>query len=243
MKKNIFNYAVAFTALILNVFLSNAKDKEDVIITPDISGRYTTVYVNGDFKVEYRPSADALQIVVKENIADLVECSVVNDTLRINFASGKGAKAILSAKAPVIYLPHRAEVTKVQLAGAARMESEVDIKAENLEFKLSGAARLIAPIDIDNLTVYCAGTSNVTLTGRVDYFKIRIDGASRIAACEGFECRFADLEINGTGIVRINCIDTLTGKASGVSMVRYLTEPKILNIKSNGVNAVAKIKQ
>lgn len=240
MKKTIFNCAVAFTAILLNAFVSNAK--EDVTITPNIAGKYTTVHVNGDFKIEYRPSTDTLKIVAKDNIAELVECAVVNDTLRINFVSGKAAKAILSAKTPVVYLPHRAEVTKILLAGAARLESEIDVKADSLDFKLSGAARLIAPMDINKLAVYCAGTSNVTLTGHADYFRIRIDGASRVAACEGFECKTADLDINGTGVVRINCTDALKGEVSGVSMVRYLNEPKEKSIKSYGINGVAKIK-
>lgn len=242
MKKTIFNCAIALSAILLNVFVSNAKEKEDVTITPEIAGKYTTVHVNGDFKIEYRPSSEALRIVARENIADLVECKLVNDTLRINFASGKAAKAILSAKTPVVYLPHRDEVTKIMLAGAARLESEADIKANKLDFKLSGAARLIAPVDVNQLSVYCAGTSNVTLTGHADYFKIRIDGASRVAACEGFECKTADLDINGTGVVRINCTDALKGEVAGVSMVRYLNEPKEMSIKSNGINAVAKIK-
>lgn len=219
-----------------------AKEKEDVTLTPELAGKYTMVHVNGDFRVKYCPEGEPVKIVAKENITELLECKVVNDTLRFNYVKGKGAKAIVSAKTPVILLPHNSDVTKILLGGTVYMESEAQIKADELEFKLSGASRLIAPVDIDNLVVYCAGTSNVTLTGKADNFKIQIDGASRVAACEGFECKVADVNINGTGIVRINCTDTLMGETSGVSVVKYLTEPKELKVKSNGINGVSKIK-
>lgn len=237
-----FRSAILAIAFMASVFSLGAKEKEDVTLVPELAGSYTMVHVNGDFRVKYCPEGEPVKIVAKENITDLLECKVVNDTLRINYVSGKGAKAIMSAKTPVILLPHNAEVTKILLGGTVHMESEAEIKAENLEFKLSGASRLIAPVDIGNLKVHCAGTSNVTLTGKAENFKIQIDGASRVAACEGFECKVADLNINGTGVVRINCTDTLMGETAGVSVVKYLTEPKEMKVKSNGINGVSKIK-
>lgn len=238
----LIKYTIATIAVLSSMLSLGAKEKEDVTLVPELAGKYTMVHVSGDFRVKYCPEGEPVKIVAKENITDLLECTVVNDTLRFNYVKGKGTKAIMSAKTPVIMLPHNSAVTKILLGGTVHMESEFAIKTDELEFKLSGASRLIAPVDIDNLTVYCAGTSNVTLTGKAENFKIRIDGASRVAACEGFECKVADLDINGTGVVRINCTETLMGQTSGVSVVKYLTEPKELKIKSNGINGVSQIK-
>lgn len=242
MKTKCLKGVILTFAIILSTVTSFSKEKEDVTIIPEITSSYHIVHIKGDFNIESRPSTDTLKIIAKENIVELLECAVVNDTLTINFVKGKGTKAIVSAKAPVIYLPQNPDVKKIMLAGAAYMESSTVFNAESFDFKLSGTSRLIMPVNVKELSVFCAGTSNVTFTGQSEVFKIRIDGASRVSACEGFECKIADLDINGAGVVRINCTDALIGETSGVSVVRYLNDPKELNIKSNGINGVAKIK-
>lgn len=241
MRRLISRSVIALASISLSLFTLNAKDN-DVVVTPELTEHYSVVLLSGDFRAEFRPETDTLKIMMRENIVNLLDCVAANDTLRIKFKDGKGAKAVLSAKAPLIYLPFRPEVKKILLEGTIYLESNIDIKADSLGFKLSGASRLVAPMNVRNLSVFCAGTSNVTMTGYAESLKIRIDGVSRVAACEGFECKNADLDINGSGIVRINCTDRLSGQTSGVSMVRYLNEPKELSVRSNGINGIAKIK-
>lgn len=233
--------AIASVAFLSAALICSAAAKDEVVVTPSIQGSYSTIKVSGDFRVEYVQGGEALNMTGKEKVLENVECFAKEDTLHIRYAEGKGAKAIVSGKSPVVRIPFSTNVKKVILAGTVYMESQTTLSSNELSFKLSGASRLIATTDIKNLAVHCAGTSNVTISGKADNFDIRIDGASRVSACEGFECKDAHVDINGSGVVRINCINRLHGETSGVSIVKYLTEPKELNVKSNGLNGVVKM--
>lgn len=233
--------AIASLAMLCGALVAGAQGKDDVVVTPSIQDAYSTIKISGDFRVEYCPAGETLRMTARKNVLDNVECFVREDTLQIKYVEGKGAKAIMSGKSPVICIPFSPDVHKVILAGTVHMESKTTLALDDISFKLSGASRLIATTEVQNLAVHCAGTSNVTISGKADSIDIRIDGASRVSACEGFECNDAHVDIKGSGVVRINCVNRLYGETSGLSIVKYLGEPKDINVKSNGVNGIVKM--
>lgn len=210
---------------------------DDKTIYPEIDPDYFAVIVSGDFRIIHCSEDDTLHIVANEKVLENIECLLDENTLRVRYKEGKGAKAVLSGRSPIIYLPANSYVEKIILEGTTRMECTAPVKADNLTLKLSGTARVIGEVHTQNLQVTCSGTSNVTITGKAESFGIRINGASRVSAAEGFECRTADIDLNGAGVVRINCTEKISGELSGTAVVKYLSSPE-LAIKTNGLSSI-----
>lgn len=213
---------------------------EDKTIYPEIDAEYSAVIVSGDFRIIHCQEGDTLHIVANMKVLENIECLMDENTLRVRYKEGKEAKAVLSGRSPIIYLPSSKYVKKIILEGTTHMECTAPFTAEEFALKLSGTSRVIGKVDVKSLQVTCSGTSNVTITGKADTLEIRINGASRIAACEGFECETADLDINGAGVIRINCTGKISGELSGTSVVKHLGSPELAIIK-NGLSSVSSL--
>lgn len=227
--------ALAFLAfLAISCAICRAEDKT---IYPEINTEYSAVIVSGDFRIIHCPESDTLHIVANEKVLENIECLMDENTLRVRYKDGKGAKAVLSGRSPIIYLPSSENVEKIILEGTTHMECTTPFTAEKFTLKLSGTSRVIGEAKVESLQVTCSGTSNVTITGKADTLGIRINGASRVAACEGFECETAELDVNGAGVVRINCTGKISGNLSGTAAVKYLGSPEI-SIINNGLSSI-----
>lgn len=234
MRKTILALAVIF---IVSAVICRADDKT---IYPEIDPEYSAVIVSGDFRIIHCSEDDTLHIVANEKVLENIECLLDENTLRVRYKEGKGAKAVLSGRSPIIYLPASEYVKKIILEGTTHMECTAPLTTDDLAIKLSGTARVIGEVQTQNLQVTCSGTSNVTITGKAESFGICINGASRVSAGEGFECRTANIDVNGAGVVRINCIEKISGELSGTAIVKYLSSPE-LSIKTNGLSSIKAI--
>lgn len=233
-------------AFILVLFASSALDsvgafsapRQDVTLMPDISEPYNAVSVEGEFRVIYGESSDTLRIVANDRVIQRVECVVENSTLTVRYAEGESVRAIIGGKSPIVYLPANSDISKISLLGSTRLECASAIVQDSLSFEMSGAARVIGEVNSTKLDIHCAGAVNMTLTGSSDEVHIRIDGASRVALGEGFQCREAELDVNGAGLVRISCSEKIYGDISGTSIVKYLGDPQI-SVRTNGLAGIS----
>ena len=226
---------LALTAIfIVSIVICRAEDKT---IYPEIRPDYSAVIVSGDFRIIHCPESDTLHIVANEKVLENIECLMDENTLRVRYKEGKEAKAVMSRRSPIIYLHSSKYVKKIILEGTTHMECTTPFTAEKFTLKLSGTSRVIGEAKVESLHVTCSGTSNVTITGKADTLGIRINGASRVAACEGFECETAELDVNGAGVVRINCTGKISGNLSGTAAVKYLGSPEI-SIINNGLSSI-----
>lgn len=239
MKRLCFSIIVIFACcLSFGSFAAFSANRADVTMYPEVSESFTSIKVGGEFRVIYAEASDTLKIIANDKVIQNIECVVENGELSVRYLEGKSTKAILGGKSPVVYVPASPKIGKFILNGTTRMECSVPVANENLSFEISGAARVIGEIKSSKVSVRCAGTVNVTLTGSSDFVDIRIDGASRVAMGEGFECKKGNIDINGAGIVRINCSEKLTGEVSGTSVIKYLGKPEV-SIKTNGLASVS----
>lgn len=219
-------------------FAAVAAERPNVTSYPEVSDSFTAVKVGGEFRVIYSKASDTLKITANDKVIQNIECCVEDGTLVVRYREGKGAKAILGGKAPIVCIPANPGISRISLSGTTRMECAAPIVCENLSFQISGAARVVGEIKSSSVSIRCAGTVNATLTGSSDSVDIRIDGASRVAMGEGFEGKKGNININGAGIVRINCSEKLTGEISGTSVVKYMGNPDV-SIRTNGLASVS----
>ena len=240
MINKLFAFCAALLTSLAMSFNANSAQKEDATFIPEITEAYEAVSIGGEFRVIYCSPSDTLKIVAKDKVLNGVECLVEDGTLVVRYREGKAFNTIMGGRSPIVYIPANPDIRSFRLSGTTRMECAHPIVQESLHIKMSGASRVIGEVKTKHLDIYCAGTVNVTLTGSSDTTNIRIDGASRVAVGEGFECNSADLDINGAGIVRINCVGTLSGKIAGSSVVRYLGEPEV-KIETNGLASITRI--
>lgn len=238
MKKLLYSIVLGLIVNLLpGPFSAISANRVDVTLYPEISEKYNAVKVGGEFRIMYCNAADTMKIIANDKVIETIECVVEDGTLTVRYKKGKGAKAILGGKSPVVYIPADPRIEKMILSGTTRMTCLVPIVCKNFSLELSGTARAVGEVKTTELSIRCAGTVNVTLTGSSDAVDIRIDGASRVAMGEGFESKNANIDINGAGVVRINCKGKLTGEISGVSVVKYLGDPEV-SIITNGLASV-----
>lgn len=226
--------------LFFGSFSASSANRVDVTIYPEVSDSFTAIKVGGEFRVIYSDASDTLKIVANDRVIQNVECIVEDEVLIVRYLEGKSVKAILGGMSPIVYIPANAKIEKVILSGTTHMECSAPIVNENLSFEMSGAARVIGEIKSTKVSIRCAGTVNVTITGSSDIVDIRIDGASRVAMGEGFESKTGNIDINGAGIVRISCSEKITGEISGTSVIKYIGKPEV-SITTNGLASVSAV--
>lgn len=240
MRNTVFALCAALLVSFAMPFNAHSAQKEDATFIPEITEAYDAVSIGGEFRVIYCAPTDTLKIVAKEKVLKGVECLVEDGTLVVRYREGQGFNTIMGGRSPIVYIPANPDIRTFRLSGTTRMECTHPIVQDSLYIKMSGASRVVGEVCAGQLDIYCAGTVNVTLTGSSDKAKIRIDGASRVAVGEGFKCNSADIDINGAGVVRINCLGTLSGEIAGTSVVRYLGDPRV-SIETNGLASITRI--
>lgn len=203
-----------------------------------ITDYFNTVKIGGKFKVIYSVTEDTLKIDAADRVIKNIEFVVEDNQLNVRYKEGESVSAILGGKTPVIYLPVSDDIEKLILAGATTLEIPAPVIQDSLSFDLFGAAKVIGKIHTEGLSIYCAGAVNATITGYSKNVSIKIDGASRVVMGEGFGCEYCNLNINGAGIVRVNCTEKISGQISGTSVVKYLGEPR-LTIRKNGLASIS----
>ena len=95
------------------------------------------------------------------------------------------------------------------------------VEANNFDIKLSGASDLNAEIaNLAKVTVRCSGASFTNLSGTCTDIIIELSGASQFRSFD-FVTDTADVEISGASQVEITANKSISGSASGASIVRF----------------------
>ena len=219
---------------------SPAPSDNDMTMTPSVSG-YDEVKISGEFRVKYCNPSEVLRIVASRNVLDDVECFVKDNELVVKFIKGQAARAILSGKSPIVYIPASADIEKIELNGACKFECEYPIEGDEFEFEVAGAATIKADVKVRKLDVDCSGAASVTVTGTAEKLDLDISGASKVNAIEGFECTRTEIDMSGSSVVKVNCTEKISGEISGASIVKYHGSPAV-SVHTSGVSNISEAK-
>ena len=126
-------------------------------VTQDFSieGSYTELQVESGFVVTVSDMATAITITAGENVMPKVLVEKVGDKLRIHL---KPMTNIYGSEMKVI-LPYNADLTSVDLSGAAEFHSEHGLAGEKVDVEMSGASTFDCNISADELA------ENMTMLG------------------------------------------------------------------------------
>ena len=215
MKKYLF----VLSALVLFAFSSCKKFAGDPVSQNfNITGSYTELEVQDAFDVTVSDAVDVVTITVGEKVMPYVVVEVVDNTLKIRLKSvgtfyGGEQKAII---------PFNADLTKVELSGAAEFHTTYGLAGEKVEVDLSGASDFYGDIGANEVDIDMSGASNFYGDILADEIDMDLSGGSDIKG--NVAANELDLDMTGAsdatlegqvGTLKIN----LTGASNIVKKV------------------------
>ena len=142
----------------------------------NIEGSYTELQVESGFVVTVSDMATAITITAGENVMPKVLVDKVGNKLRIHL---KPMTNIYGSEMKVT-LPYNADLTSVDLSGAAEFHSEHGLAGENVDVELSGASTFDCNISATEVEIDLSGASDFFGAVYADEINMDLSGASTI---------------------------------------------------------------
>ena len=183
-------------------------------VTQDFSieGSYTELQVESGFVVTVSDMATAITITAGENVMPKVLVEKVGDKLRIHL---KPMTNIYGSEMKVT-LPYNADLTSVDLSGAAEFHSEHGLAGEKVDVEMSGASTFDCNISADELEIDMSGASDFYGAVYADEIDMDLSGASTIKG--EVTATDLDLELSGASEATLEGeVDKLEVNLSGAS--------------------------
>ena len=155
--------------------------------------------------------APSVELSGDANLLDFVETSVSENKLRLGLEDGS-----YEFEEPMVVRIGVQSLTDVDVCGG----SSLDLTGLNGEFdlELNAAASVVARGELEELDI------EVNSAADVDF--------SAVKATE------VDVEINGTGVVRVHAVDSIEAEINGTGTVIYTGDPSHHDFEINGIGKV-----
>lgn len=157
----------------------------------NIEGSYTELQVESGFVVTVSDVATAITVTAGENVMPKVLVEKVGDKLRIHL---KPMTNIYGSELKVT-LPYNADLTHVDLSGAAEFHSEYGLDGEKVDVEMSGASTFDCNVSADELEIDLSGASDFYGAVYADKIDMELSGASTIQG--QITATDLDLELSG----------------------------------------------
>ena len=185
----------------------------------------------------YQGNTPSVRIEVS-NEADLdrIRTRVQGSTLEIEYRHDDDDWLDVAPKMQV-YVTYPA-LRSLEVTGLADVESPDLIQSDRFNLEVEGMGRIDLRLKVASLRVESAGTANIELSGEADEVRILNDGTGTIDAFE-LTSKEADVEVNGTGLIRINSTERLQAEANGFgAKVKYRGDPKKTYFDTSGFASI-----
>jgi hypothetical protein len=179
----------------------------DAFHSVDISGSANTTIQCGE--------ENSVSITIDDNLVDIIETSVSDETLDISSTESYSTKLGLKA----------------------------DVSLDQLqELNISGAADAnIIDCDTDKITLSISGAAKVTASGIVDTIEIEVSGAAKLDL-SNLIAKKVKLEMSGASKATVHATEELDVELSGVGKVRYAGDA-VVTKSISGMGSVKKIEE
>jgi hypothetical protein len=196
---------------------------------------FTKIDVDLSGKVEIRQGAAfKVEVEAESNLLDLIETSVSGQTLHID------SKGNFNSNQPIRYyitMPNL-EGVKIGGSGSANVLDVFSPKTLSLDIKGSGSIKgnfIAGEVEVD-----IAGSGNVYLEGSADVLEADIAGSGDINA-EGMAAKKADIDVAGSGSIKVHAVDELEVDIAGSGSVKYMGNPSKLKTDIAGSGRISKL--
>jgi hypothetical protein len=130
------------------------------------------------------------------------------------------------------------ELRQLRITGLAQLTSPDRINSDRFKLEVEGMGNIRLNLAVASLDIASAGTANINLSGSAEEVSIVNDGTGTIDAFD-LVSQEADVEVNGTGLIRINTQKRLRAEANGFgASVKYRGNPKDTNFDTSGFASI-----
>ncbi len=195
-----------------------------------VSG-FDRLIVQGPLEVVVK-AADADRVVVHadDNIAPLIETTLLGATLLVGVRAGASFRTSVEPKVRV----QAQRLTAVVLRGSGKLRVD-RVEAEVFEATLQGSGDVVVDsLRAGAVAVSVAGNGDLRIKGSAASVGVVLDGSGDVHCAELPAQRVA-VRIRGSGDVRVHAIDELKVDVDGSGDVHYRGEPRIArSIRGSG---------
>ncbi len=197
----------------------NVKGNKKVVKQEREIPLFKNLDVGGAFNV-YFTQSDKTSLIVEadENLMEKIMTEVSGNELKIY------SKNIKNATALNIYVSNPV-IEKIDVSGAATLESENSLSAKNLKIIASGAAEAMLSVDVDELETRASGASNVRLSGSAYFHQIKTSGAAEVKAGDLVTTK-TEANASGASEIRINATEEVRSSKSGAGSISVSGNPE-----------------
>ncbi|WKN44626.1 head GIN domain-containing protein [Tunicatimonas pelagia] len=187
--------------------------------------------------VLYQDNNPHLQLEASER-DDLrqIKTEIHGRTLRITYEQDRNDWIDIAPKIKA-YVGYPA-LRSLEIVGLVQVSSEDVIHSDRFRLQVEGMGKVELALDVASLDIESAGTANMNLSGNAQEINIVNDGTGTIDAFE-LACQDADVEVNGTGVVRVHASERLRAEANGFgAAVKYRGEPRRTYFDKSGFASI-----
>lgn len=185
--------------------------------------------------ISYTQSTDgsyALQVYGPDNIVELVNVSVKNNTLSLSMTKKniKNSKLTIKISSPTLH--------EVKLSGVGAFNIEDSFNTETLNMYSDGVGSiLIKDITSTHLSVSISGVGDAKIEGETENATLRSHGVGSISANK-LKAEHVDASSNGVGSIACYATKSIKAKANGVGSISYKGDPTEKELKKNGIGSI-----
>jgi hypothetical protein len=218
IKQIFLGLVITFT---LNSCVDSIDGNGDVVSEKRTVSSFNKISISGTYEVFLNNGTqERVEIEADENLLELIETKVINNTLWITSTHPIG-----NSESLILYIT-AVNLKKIDASGAIKLSNKGSFTSENLEIEVNGAADIELDVELENLTLKMSGASETTLIGKVDNFDVALSGAGELDALK-LKTRNTTITISGAGSATVFAKKTLDISISGAGSVNYKGAPKV----------------
>lgn len=179
-------------------------------------------------------SAPQATVRTDDNLLDLVETVVENDTLVLRYKRNASFRSRLPLQVQVQY--SRLQAADIRGSGDLLLEGP---RGDALQVAISGSGDLrLHNAQLKQLTVSISGSGDVSASGQTDTLQASIAGSGDLNTL-ALQAREATVSIAGSGDAKVHASEALTVSIAGSGDVRYSGKPGRVNRRIVGSGEVS----
>ncbi len=195
---------------------------------------FTGIEVGGAFQVYLtQGGSESLVVEADENLLDLIETEVRNNTLMI-----RTKKDIRDPKALNVYVTFK-ELNNLDISGACQLSAEDKLKFGDMDMDCSGASQIDLKFSASKLSIDCSGASQMELYGAAENMDLDLSGASHLDASD-LEVKVCNADVSGASHGKINVTGELYAEVSGAASLKYKGGAEVKDHDVSGAGSLKK---
>lgn len=163
-----------------------------------------------------------VEVYTSDNIVDLLDINVANNTLNIRFKKGVN----VSFNKLEIRISSET-LNSISIAGAGNIELANGLKTDHLKVSIAGAGDIQGSnITCTKLKTSIAGSGTAILTGKTREASYRIAGSGDLFASD-LQAERVSASVSGSGDIKCHATDFLKARTSGSGDIGYKGNPEL----------------